>query len=1168
MSNLQIPLNSHINTADDFVIKDITTEDKDVLNKKNTLQYKSLLSPMYTKSEEKVYTTSGHTIEKTSNTILTDEKGRRYSVDNSWVVENKVDISGLWSGELTSGLIKGDYVYSVWKNETEYTVIVSDFDNNILHYNIVEAESDALWYNVKIANYINGLNDAPVYLAATYYTSSNTTKIRVYTIDTEAQLTSWYSNTYGSLYGSDLYVLALSTTKIAIGFDDIDLRRRRTIITEDGTTSSTIAYFGCLGTNGLLTGEPVWRGIQSSSNAYVSNGDLLSDLSTDTATINYLSNGIAYSRQMTATTPQGTTASDTQLITANTADYGLGANEDIDRAAVWGSSSTMGSGTKHYRYGNSGVTADANKNYYGFVAGYDLIDDIPLVLSPSYITSYSGAEANVKGHTVALSEAYYVMPTLDGACNDVYMEQVDFSDGWGNITWDKTTTASIVNGCNPFPYTYTIMNRAESKGRYWDYGPGWAKCYYRQGIIRKYTTTTSYGNTKYLRTFVEDFPTSIISFGLSSDTGANSVRIEYLDPIKINKDSTIDEDEDEEEDETFLDPATLDGWVYDATNANYYKYHILDEETHTWVNFFGAANLGDQTILNKMQFNVDLVPSLNIKEQYYGLVFASISMQGTLLTSASVNKNSTSQIYTEDDSSVVNIFSNGLAIKCVANGDIKLEKIADYIYRTNTLTGNNLFLDTTDGFYGQRGFIPYNSEEIITLSDIDKYSPLDDDLVDGNDNYFSVAAYNENLTDMKKRGVSYLLPASQITLAVNSEEIEDFTFQLSSNKKEITKPYLYNQFTYKDDEISHYYTHTQDTTSINYQTSKKMVRIVRDESEELYGVSTYNIDKEAFTWWITSEAFYYPMGIASIVSGINYLASTINMTDDYTVRLYRTQNTTFPIYNPSTEVYRGSTIFTIYGYNYSFDGQSIYYLGSGDTTSDSSFACYAMGMQFLANSGTEAYFYSPFEKRLYLFTGSVTLQISDSLAREGEIVDSLYSPCEQILYLLTDEGKIIAKTQQDMAIIEEVSTDYHFEGTDDGMILADGFNYIKYRLYSTDETEWLPIEVETEYLGNNDNLYKVSNIAITFFKNSNDTVTGEIYYDYIYDKSSNRISRTFTISAKDWDNSSLKKVIMTVPNNIVKAFRFGITSDDYISIANIAVNAEMVSQNTNSEIHI
>lgn len=1122
-----IPLNSHINTSDDYIIKDLDTQEKDVLDKKNTLMYKSVLSPMYTKSESKVFTTSGHTLHYQSKKII-DENGRSYAIDNEWCIEHSIDISNLWSGELTSAIYKNDVVFSVWKGEAEYTIVVSDVNNNILNSLTTSVDGNALYFNVKLANYTKAASiaDTDIYLVEQVVTATPSTRIKDFRISWNSSVGAIAvfqvrNNLFNYLTGKDLYVLRAkqgSTVYTFVGTDDTDLDKRYTF--RNGVL--LYQYWGCLGSNGLLTGEPVIMSINNRNT-----GLLSSKTFSSTPVYHRLDNGIVYTQQI------NTNGTDQQDI--NTMD-GL---ESVtvttpNGEAIWG----------------TGLHTRVGTNTY--CCGIDLEANIPLLLSPNYDETNVN-NGNLKSSITPLSSAKFVAASkITNAAFEV--EQVDFSDGWGNFTWSNGT-ASITNGCNPFPYKYFIMNRAESKGRYWDYGPGWARCYFRQGVITGYDD-----DTVWYRGFTEKWPTSIISFGLSSTNGANCVRQEYLDPVYLVPNSDNDS------------PNTkvkTGGWqAYWSDSYNYYKFHAIDGKPHVWVNFIGADNLGDHTLLSTIPFNVDIVPELNLKDQYFGLQYMSTSMKGTLLTSASVNKSSNSMVFIPNESNA-SLFSNGLVLVGKKNGNVKLTKISDYLYRTNTLTGNNLFIDDKEGFYGQRGFIPYNGEEVITTDSIKAFlSPVDDNTTDGNDTYYSGSGYNVMMTDMKKRAVSYMLPAFTFQMSVNSEQTEDFSFQLSSNKKEITKPLIVNQFTYKDDPVDHFYTHSLDTTDIKYQTGKKLESTASSDAyTNWFGIPTYDIDKENTTWYTTASVYFYPMGIASPVKGINYLSSTVDMTDNYSVRLYRTQNVTFPIYNPTTEVYKGSTIFTIYGYNYSFDGQSIYYLGSGDTTSESSFACYALGMQFLANSGTEAYFYSPFEKRIYLFTGSNTLQIADSLSRMSEIIDSIYSSCEQILYLLDSNGNVIAKSQNDMAVIANVSTDYHFEGTDSGMILANDWSYIKYRLWKTDETEWLPIEYETEFLGKNDSLFKISAVDITFYKGQNDTVKGNLDFEIMFDKTVKNETVPFKITASDWENSMIKKVRFVPKNNTAKGFKFGISSSDYIYIANVAVIIEEISKNTNASIH-
>jgi len=1180
MNQFTIPLNSAVNTSDDYIIKNLDTQEKDVLNKKNTLAFKNVLSPLYTKTEDKVFSTSGHTIEKTSEMVLTDEKGRTYPIDNSYTIDSTTDISTLWSGELTSALARNGTIYSIWKRENSFSVVISDTDNNIIKTQDFDVDTtDLLYYSVKLATYVPDVtnDNAPsrrtgfLFAVGKTYTDRSSITLGAIYWDSNNITLGVESSTTDYTNGKDMYVLCYpmyavpevghNEHKIAIGFDDTDLRKRYCVTFYTGTggditslgqiwsISSRKVYkgWGCLGSNGLLTGEPLlvdvigwdsdyhasWsqngRSSQRLYNKYIYNSE---------PTYNYLANGLAYSQQINGG------SSDAADITAN-ASLSNPSLSSASGATAWG-------GVTHTRVSSS-YSSYGNIIQKAIAVGIELTTYTPLLLSPNYSNIYPES-GNVKSEIVAIEDAYYTASNVGGG-DFLPIEQVDFSDSWGNVTWSNGT-AAITNGCNPFPYKYMIMNRAESKGRYWDYGPGWARTYFRQGLIK------SWEGNGWWRSFAEQWPTSIISFGLSSTNNKNSVRIEYLDPITFRNGSSIGNNPD-------ATPGWLHGSVY---TGKYYKYHnIRDTESHIWTNFLGADNLGDHVLLGTIPFNVDLVPSLNLKDQYYNLAYQSTSMKGTLLTSASMQNKAGSMVYIQDESwnpaTTGCIFSNGLVIIGKKNGTVKLEKLADYMYKTNTLTGNNLFIDSKESFYGQRGFIPYNGEEIITLNSITgEYSSIDDTDTDGNDTYYSGSGYNIDMTDMQNRAVSYVLPALTIAMIVQSSQTDDLTYQMASNKKELTKPLLYNQFTYKDNPVNHYYTHSLDTTDIHYQTGKKMESSTStDNYTNWFGIATYDNDKADTTWYVTSSVFFFPIGIASLVTGINYLSSTIDMTDNYTVRLYRTQNVTFPVYNPTTEVYKGSTIFTIYGYNYSFDGQSIYYLGSGDDTAQSSFACYALGMQFLANSGTEAYFYSPFEKRLYLFTGSNTLQIADSLSREGSIVDSIYSTCEQILYLLTSDGNVIAKSQNDMCVIENVDTNYHFEGTDSGMILTNGWSYIKYRLYQSDETEWLPIAYQTEYLGKNDNLYKIGGIDVTFFRGQNSTVNGTFTFDIIYDKSPVPDTQEFTISSKDWNDTPLvKKRFVPKNNSAIKAFRFGINSDDYIYIANVDVYIEETSNFTNA----
>ena len=338
MSNIAIPLNSFVNTADDFIIKSIDTQEKDVLNKKNSLQFKSVLSPMFYKSEAKVYTTSGHTITKTDNQTLTDENGRTYAIDNSFVIDAVADISNLWSGELTSAISQGSNIISVWKGERDYTIVVSDFDNNILYTNTQQVNTEnLLYFNVKLATYTReaGKMMASLNPFLVLHTVKTTpiSGFVVMTVENNAHLNLRTVDSVNYLTGKDLYVLGYKSgdsVKLAIGTDDTDLRKRFTFEETPGSITLKYKYWGCLGSNGLVTGEPVLTNVNSRSIGHLSSKTI------SQFDFGYLANGIAYGQQINSGT-------DAQDISAN-GSLGNDSLNNQNGATTWG-----GIGSSQYR---------------------------------------------------------------------------------------------------------------------------------------------------------------------------------------------------------------------------------------------------------------------------------------------------------------------------------------------------------------------------------------------------------------------------------------------------------------------------------------------------------------------------------------------------------------------------------------------------------------------------------------------------------------------------------------------------------------------------------------------------------------------------------------------------------------------------------------------------
>lgn len=323
--------------------------------------------------------------------------------------------------------------------------------------------------------------------------------------------------------------------------------------------------------------------------------------------------------------------------------------------------------------------------------------------------------------------------------------------------------------------------------------------------------------------------------------------------------------------------------------------------------------------------------------------------------------------------------------------NVKISKVSDYKFKTNIIAPLNLFSEKRDGSLElAHSFIPYFNE--VAWNGYGSLALLQ--CPDGNDynDTFSMgfgvnATLDDNITE-----TSALLPAIAVPFYCNSRNIDAFNKNIIDKNAPIFRPDT--TCIPKDVALGVYFTHSLKSTDISYRYSEK--------NDEIYHDDKYDNTQ----WWVGSNAIFLPLGIGSSFSGINYIASTVELPGNYSVRLYSQNNNSFLLYNIAQQSYYGQTIFTIYGSSYYYDSQGIYYIGDG---SSNEFVCYCTGMKFLANSGTEAYFYSPVDKYLYTFTGSNTLTKAVPLSNAANIKDAAFSSVDQTLYLLFEDNTVYAQ---------------------------------------------------------------------------------------------------------------------------------------------------------------
>lgn len=666
---------------------------------------------------------------------------------------------------------------------------------------------------------------------------------------------------------------------------------------------------------------------------------------------------------------------------------------------------------------------------------------------------------------------------------------------------------------NVFPQCFVFTNWQANRGKFWDYGPGWSKCTVQK---RWYWDNISTNKSVYP-----------IEKGLYLVEFKNGTR-SSIDLLPKNSSNVSTNNISVGDSTKYPGPEC---WKENA------RYHgVTDEEISSkqlldWCYFIGG---------NASDGIVDILPFTQTFNgftiQYYNGNPVSASMNKVLINTASeemkawwaFTSGSFSYLATKDYVYFIESLSS--------INQVEIKKIADYKYALNIISEYSFIAESREGTFDLvRAFNPFITEGQWDVVNVPTLLPPDGGA--SNDVWLQGGGHNVNL-NADDVTTSYLLPATEVGIYVDSNNLDEFNKNIIKKVRPIINYSWSNIF--NDDVIDIYFTHTLDTTDNKYRTSYSIEKGQFFESI-----------KEDNTYWLTAETTIFPVGIGVIVKGINYIAPTIRLPGNYSARLYTASNTAFLAYNIANQVYYGNQVFTIYASSFYYDDQAIYYVGGTNDASQNSFVCYAIGMAFLANSGTEAYFYSPWEKRMYVFTGSNTMQAADSFARFGNIIDACYSSNEQALYILFEEGLWI-RTQKDSCFIPYDINNAHLEGTTNGCAVVGKTG--GWFIYSPVEGDTEPIDIETSYIGDEGSLFKYNYADIVLY-NVDDNVSLNVSFEVLNGIESASTTQKVTLKKTDWKARNHR--IRVVPQfNVGNSFKIHISSNDSIAIGYISVSLE------------
>lgn len=800
-----------------------------------------------------------------------------------------------------------------------------------------------------------------------------------------------------------------------------------------------------------------------------------------------------------------------------------------------------------------------------FPSGEHIFSYVPHYISPGYTIDSNGNKEYIHDENILKIYSTYkdeVKSLLDYNSYKLYDygQNVVFSNeldrDLGNPGWSELTIHDSRE--HPLTYDYPLLymysNIASNKGKTFIFGKGYA----------------NYVSSAY---YLE--PNDCIAKNITEETENVPTLIEVRNLLrklntKLNYWSKEEGIKPYDLDNTVVNQYSTKDWTYIALQSNN-KWQLIsngfynpnDKETLPWVSsglqVLSKVNVEDRLSERIIWLTKDAkknkkwpscpplidisatdIPTRITKNNkisidiYEGIPFA-LNYQNVLLFNSESDGIINYSYYSSGDYDYI-VVNNKLAKLKIANfnaSDIKISKIADYLFTSNIVASKSVWKEDTQGRLTlKEAFKPMVAYELSdNITSMGYLSPL----TSTNDVWQEAGGFNANFND-KFVSSGYVLPPITIPFYIDSSNLDDFNKKIIEANKPLLTPVISSD-TITSFDI--YYTHTLLNPDITYK-----------YSIDKNGSGSFDLLKQDNTWPSTSETIYFPIGKTTTLTGQNTRVPTAIVDSDYSAALVEHDNSIFLNFNNSQLIYSSNQIFTTYTSNYYFDGKAIYYIGGSSTTNtENTFACYALGMKFLGNSSTEAFFYSPFDNTIYKFSGSTSLDKWISIPRVinqfGEIIDTVFSSVDQTLYLLLEKALILIKpSAKDVCIID--ITGKRLETINKGVVVYSNYNST---LYSPIEGNIIPLEIETSWIGSDTKLYKYNFIDLLFVDGIGKKIDIEVSTQT--DKVSTQVLKDFVI------NKNRIRITPKVP--IGNAIKLKLLSKDLVSIESILMDITQAS---------
>lgn len=1057
---------------------------------------------------------------------LVNDNEPTYIKRNSWINKNK--LSGLYKStfegypttksniHFRTGYVIGNKTYSVgdYEKVIESITTVDDLD---IQY---ECKGRSLYgavyqnnRNIVLSNYSSKIkvNGTSVAIYKDYAAVQYNNTLSVYQLS-NLSLIKTLSNSND--VNSFVYI---NSTFYAYGYDGNDATKCWSVI-QAGTKSFTEKFQGCLDyLDGkiVLTGQPVYK----------------------MDAVKNVPGNLTLSTYKTYLNTKGTMLCPYTIMGNNTIKWNL--------LASYSSPNQTPTETKISTYEDlEGLTTVVDNRVAGISSSITPDSYCPRYLTCfiSGITTYS-SDGTVDWPDIQYSFVhsvsdtnyyiYYCVFDKEWVSNNSYLPLIDPNTSPG-VFW-TTNVGEYESG---FWFRDIFTNIQTDRGSIYDWGKGWSRhysqrvCWQSVGVSTKQITYTDSTTPQYrftglcylplwfitndegvwFDTASEDYISTSSVMSLNGVSGANT----YYSNLRYNASDYFVSYNifDGDGNLGVLSPAvTWDNYYGPLGHVRVREIGYTEYSTHEYADFIhliGDSNSGDKGQISTfpLVFNDDY-----FTRNIYNGVFTSIVKNGVLLNT------STDDGITYYDCEEYRVLIDDKIITFTEESNVTFKKLSEYTTVSNILN-NDIILEnrTNDKVVISQAYLSNMGMSLDnTFATAGFWSPTSV----SNNNVLYAQGINENMNDSDYRSSSYLLPEITVPCYTHASQLN----KLKQYQKEHNV--FISPLVETNNQIDVYFNYTLLSTDDVYQYS------IKD------GVVFVDSKLKDNTWYITAETFYYPIGIIEALNVKNSNSTPFIELGNYSVELYEKDGYKTLMVNPTLSELSIEAVFSIYSSTYFFDGQSIYYRNGDENT----FVTDALGLTFLANSGTEAYFYSDTDKNIYLFTGSTTLNPLKKVNKE--IKSAVFSSSEQALYILFEDG-LYRKHGDEETFIE--LTGESLSKTEDGAVVVLTDSFVKYKPFETANSKQIELELSTPWIGDYTRLYKFMYLDIITDGVGKLTATMDILYD---DKSFN----SFSLKNIKSDNGYRFRI---TPKDVKgNAFRFSVKSN--IGIKSLILGSEPIS---------